>query len=252
MVGSTAWERAGGPPLSMAERLTLLRHASVVVAGDLFHRLLWIPRPPRKIDLAAWAPPDSAAARQATGFLREGASAEVVSHSLRTWYFAGIQYELAASKPPLDREALYVAAVMHDACLTPRTPPPPHEHCFTVACAREARRIAAAAGWDEARLDRMALAITSNLNGSVPLEQFGAEAHFLTAGGEVEVLAQEWKVHPENLAEILHRHPRTHMAEDLLPRVAAEAKRNPGCRFDCLNPLFPFMVRRSSFGVAGG
>ncbi len=253
-VGSRAWERAGGPPLSFSQRLNLLSGAGAVVLADLLPRLQWIlgqwgllsVRRPEKVDLAGWAPPDTQPAQVAEAYLREVATAPMVNHSLRTYYFSGILYELSGLKQPLDREALYVAALLHDVGLF-QTAPPENEHCFSVGGAREARRIAKAAGWDEARQDRVAVAITTNLNPFVSLAEFGPEAHFMNVGGLVEVIAQEWKVHPENVTDILDRYPRTGFAADSLQQVAGEMQRNPGGRFACLNPLFPMLVRLSAF-----
>jgi hypothetical protein len=170
----------------------------------------------------------------------------MVNHSLRTYYFSGIMYQLSGVKQPMDREALYVAALLHDVGLF-QVSPPPTEHCFTVGGTREAGRIAKDAGWDEARQDRIAVAITTNLNAFVPLDEFGPEAHFMRVGGLVEVIAQEWKVHPENLAQILRQYPRKGFVEDALSHVEREVKQNPGGRFACLDPLFPMLVRRFHF-----
>jgi HD domain len=248
-VGSLAWERAGGPPLSLGQKLSTLGGAAGVVcshvAGRIWSRLRPMRRPD-KVDLARWSPPDTRAAREAEQYLRAVSSEPMVHHSLRTYYFSGIVYELSRVRHAIDREALYVAALMHDVGLF-ETPRPPNEHCFTVGGAREARRIATEAGWDDARQDRMAVAITTNLNARVPIEELGVEAHFMRAGGLVEVLAQEWKVHPDNIAEILARHPRDGFAADALVHVAREAEHNPGGRFACLDPLFPMMVRRAVF-----
>ncbi|MGO9570056.1 MAG: hypothetical protein ACLP5H_21215, partial [Desulfomonilaceae bacterium] len=79
------------------------------------------------------------------------------------------------------------------------------------------------------------------------LDEFGPEAHFMRVGGLVEVIAQEWKVHPENLARILEQYPRDGFTAEALQLVQREVKQNPGGRFACLNPLFPMMVRRTSF-----
>ena len=73
----------------------------------------------------------------------------------------------------------------------------------------------------------------------------------MSAGGLVEVIAQEWRVHPANLAEILGQYPRTGFAEDALKHVGREMARNPGGRFACLNPIFPIMVRWSAFSQEG-
>lgn len=253
-VGSVEWERAGGPPLSYGQRLRVLGGAAAVVLGDLGPRLWWVlsqwgllPSPrPEKVDLTAWTPPDTRAASEAQQYLREVSSVPMVNHSLRTYYFSGILYALSGVKQSIDHEALYVAALLHDVGLF-QISPPPTEHCFTVGGAREARRIAKGAGWDDARQDRMAVAITTNLNAFVSMDEFGLEAHFMRVGGLVEVIAQEWKVHPENLAEILDQYPRDGFTAEALRLVQQEVKQNPGGRFACLNPLFPMLVRRSAF-----
>jgi hypothetical protein len=253
-VGSVEWERAGGPPLSFADKFSVLGGAAAVVLGDFGQRLWWVlsqwglvpSSRPEKADLKAWAPPDTSAAREAEQYLREVSSEPMVNHSVRTYYFSGIVYDLSGVKQSIDREALYVAALLHDVGLF-QTSPPATEHCFTVGGAREARRIAKDAGWDEARQDSVAVAITANLNAFVPISEFGLEAHFMRVGGLVEVIAQEWKVHPENLAEILGRYPRDGFTDEALRLVQREVKQNPSGRFACLNPLFPMLVKRSAF-----
>ncbi|MGO9120564.1 MAG: hypothetical protein ACLQPD_23480 [Desulfomonilaceae bacterium] len=253
-VGTVEWERAGGPPLSFGQRLSVLGGAAGVLLMDLGPRLWWLLsqwgllsiRRPAKVDLTAWAPPDSRAAREAEKYVREVSTMPMVNHSLRTYYFSGILYQLSGVKQSIDREALYVAALLHDVRLL-QMAPPATEHCFTVGGAREARRIARDAGWDEARQDSVAVAITANLNAFVPLDEFGPEAHFMRVGGLVEVIAQEWKVHPENLAEILERYPRDGFAAEAIRLVRREVKQNPHGRFACLDPLFPMLVKHSAF-----
>jgi hypothetical protein len=249
-VGSLAWEQAGGPPLTFGQRVvTLCGAAGLVVAhyaGRIGSRLR--ARPRAKIDLSEWTPPDTRAVREAEECLRDVSSVPMVGHSLRTYYFSAIAYEHSDRRHPIDREALCVAALMHDVGLF-ESPRPEGEHCFTVAGARAARRIATDAGWDGERQDRMAVAITTNLQARVPIARYGAEAHFMRAGGMIEVLAQGWKVHPDNLAEILGRFPRDGFAADALVHVRHEAEQNPGGRFACLDPLFPMMVRRATFST---
>jgi hypothetical protein len=227
----------------------LLAGAGGVIVSDLGPRLWWLlglpARRASKVDLARWAPPDTRTAREAESYLREVSTAPMVNHSLRTYFFSAILYELSGTKERVDLEALYVAAVLHDVGLFQTSPPT--EHCFTVGSAREARRIAKDAGWDESRQDRIAVAITSNLNAFVPIDRFGPEAHFIRIGGLVEVIAQEWKVHPENLMTILERYPRDGFVEDSLGHIRREIARNPGCRFAALNLIFPMMVRHLRF-----
>jgi hypothetical protein len=251
-VGSVAWERAGGPPLSIGQRVALLGGTAVIVMGDAQARLRWrlsgrsAKRTPARIDLTAWTPPDSAICRQAEERLRDTSSAVFVHHSFRAYYFSAVAYEAAGKPVPLDRETLYVATLLHDVGLFEASRPA-HERCFTIGSARDARRIMSDAGWESERQDRATMAICANLNPFVSIAEFGAEAHFFSHGGLIEVLAEEWRVHPDNLAEILARHPRTGLAVETKRLVRNEAHRNPGCRFACFGPLFSWMVGLMSF-----
>jgi hypothetical protein len=152
---------------------------------------------------------------------------------------------LSHNPGPLDREALCVAALLHDTGLFDPDPDP--QGCFTVVGAKKARQITAAAGWAAPRRDSVALAITTNLNPFVSARRYGPVAHWLREGGLIDVLAQQWAVNPDNLAEILNRHPRDGFAEDTARLVRQEARRNPGCRFACFGPIFPTAVRWSTF-----
>jgi hypothetical protein len=237
-VGSIEWERAKGPPLTIPQRLAVLAGAGRVL---LSHALLRFGRP-RKVDLSAWAPPDSAVAREAEAFMREASTPQMAGHAVRTYWFSAVMYELSPGKPPIDREVLYVAALLHDVGF--REPRPQGDGCFTIASAREARRLTAA--WDEARRDRVAAAIVTNPSPSVPLSA-GAEAHFMSTGGRVEVLGQRWKVHPDNVAEILAKAPREGFPSDGAAHLRREAQLNRGSRFACVNPLLPWLLERSRF-----
>lgn len=249
-VGSLEWEKLGGPPLSLYQRLSLLAGTAVVLAGDAGPRLRWSvrrrsarARAPRKIDLARWAPPQTPVARTVEDHLRAVASPQMVNHSFRTYYFTAIRYELSDTRDLLDREALYVAALLHDTGLFE----PDRQGCFTVAGATHARQITAAAGWPSARQDSVATAITTNLNPYVSLDRYGPVAHYMREGGLVDVLAQEWALHPDNLREVLGAYPRDGFADDTARLVRQEARRNPGCRFACFGPIFPTAVRWSKF-----
>lgn len=238
-IGSLDWERANGPRLTTPQRLAVLLGAGRTLVAHFVAR--W-GRPPR-VDLSAWAPPDSAVAREAEELMREASTPQMANHAVRTYWFAAAMYELSRVKPPIDREALYVAALLHDVGF--REPRPAGDGCFTIASARAARRITAP--WSEDRRDVVAVAIMTNPSPNVPFAT-GAEAHFMSSGGTVEVLAQRWKVHPDNLAEILAKAPREGFPRDGAAHLRREARLNRGGRFACLNPLLPFMVERSVFG----
>src|SRR4051795_6233091 len=101
-VGTVAWERAGGPPLSVPQRAALLAAAGGMVASHFAQRWRWwlgrrgvLPaRVAPRIDLSRWAPPDTRAAREAEALLREVASPQMIGHSFRLYYFSAVVHEL--------------------------------------------------------------------------------------------------------------------------------------------------------------
>ena len=159
VVGSLEWERAGGPPLTFAQKLSQLGGAAVVLASHFSQKWWWqlgLPRrAPRQLGEEVFAPPDSRTARRAEEQLRAVSSPQMVNHSLRVYAFAMLLHELDGARVSLDREALYVAALLHDVGLFDAVPAA-GEHCFTVSCARVARRVTGEDGWTEARRDRVA------------------------------------------------------------------------------------------------
>lgn len=252
-----AWEAQGGPPLSLYQKAGLLLGYGSILTANLMTRfwLLVSRRFPlegkdaaRHLDLEAWAPPDSQIARDAEEYAREFSSIAMVNHCYRTYYFAALMYEQSKTKTRMDKEALYVASILHDVGLF-QSKRPQGEHCFTVGSASVARRIAKSAGWDSARVDGVAEAIMLNLNPWVPLQKYGPEAHFMSVGGQLEVLAQYWKVPPDDSREILARYPRADFASDSSLHVKNEARQNPGSRFGCLCPLYTFFVPKLAFKV---
>jgi hypothetical protein len=246
-IGTTEWERAGGLPVSRVQQVGLRAGMAWVLAG---HGASWlgsgfVRRPPYLVDLETWAPPDSRIAREAEELLLDTASTEFVNHSYRSYYFTAVLCDVAGMRHRIDPEVLYTSVLLHDIGLF--VEPEEGEHCFTVTGARLARGLAAKAGWDAERADRLAASITANLNPSVPERVFGTEAHFFRRGGLVDVLAQGWKIHPRNLDQILTAYPRDGFAEETDRLVSAEVARNPRCRFAAFGAAFPFLVRRMHF-----
>lgn len=243
-VGSVAWEQDGGPPLSAVQRFGTLTGMGVVLAGDAAGRLASRRSSPF-VDLDDWRPPDTAAVRAAHAFATEVLSPAYAEHSRRCILFSAVAHARSGGSPAVDLEALHVAVMLHDVGLF--VPPVAGERCFTVTGAWHARRILRAEGWADDRIESVVTAITANLNPFVPARTFGPLAHVFRVGGLIDVLAQGWKVHPDNLADILDRHPRGALGVETRDLVRAEVTRNPGCRFATFGPVFPRVVARRSF-----
>ena len=246
-IGSAEWEHAGGPPVTRLQHAGLLAGMACVLLGHAgsWFSSAFVRRPAYLVDLESWAPPDSAVAREAEELLLDTSSTEFVNHSYRSYYFSAITCDIAGLSHLVDREVLYTSVLLHDVGLF--VEPLQTEHCFTVTGARLARELVAAHDWDSDRTDRVATAITANLNPFVSKAAFGPEAHVFRRGGLIDVLAQGWKVHPRNLDQVLSAYPRDGFAVETERRVKAEVTRNPRCRFAAYGPAFPLLVRSMRF-----
>ena len=243
-VGSLEWEHAGGPPLSLAQQIGVLAGMGVVLASDTIGRTIRSHQPPL-VDLNPWAPPDTAAVAAAYDLASSVLSPAYLEHSRRCVLFSAVAHAQLRHREPVDLEALHVAVMLHDVGLF--LPAQPDEQCFTVTGARQARRLLESAGWGSRRIDSVVTAITANLNPFVSSRAYGSLAHVFRVGGLIDVLAQGWKVHPDNLAEILTHHPRGDLGPETHALVKDEVARHPRCRFATFGPVFPGLVARREF-----
>ncbi len=242
-VGSLAWEQAGGPPLTLGQRIGTLAGMGAVLVADTAGRVVGRRAP--LVDLDAWAAPDTGAVRAAYDLATTTLSPAYLEHSLRCVLFSAVAHARMRRAAPVDLEALHVAVMLHDVGLF--VPAQSDEHCFTVTGARHARRVLESADWPSDRIDTVVTAITANLNPFVSASTYGSLAHLFRVGGLIDVLAQGWKVHPDNLAHILARHPRGELGHETRNLVRTEVARHPGCRFATFGPIFPMVVERRSF-----
>lgn len=254
-VGTLAWAEATGGRLRWRDRLALLRQAVGfqlrVIPRQIRWKLGFQAALPEGFDVAAVEPPDSAAARDAVERCREVSSESLANHCLRTWLF-GRAFG-AVAKMDVDDEALFVAAMLHDLGLTSRwsgegsADAPP---CFTVRGSRGVAELAARQGWDDARRDTVAEAITLHLNPRVDAGEHGAVAHLLNAGAALDVAGiRAWDVHRDLLAGVVARFPRLGMKAKIWETWSAESQRHPACRAAFLNRWASFRrrIRKAPF-----
>ena len=248
VVGTVAWAAAGGPPLTLRQRLGQLSLALGAYLGDVPGEVrwelaalgLWSPAPVTAVGVLAL--PDTRAVEAAIRELERLAEGEteIVGHSFRTFHFADVLHRLSG-EPPLDRELLAVAMLLHDAGMFPRavTEEPANE--FTVRGARIARRVAAEAGWAPDRIEHLMQVVTINANGAVP-RRWGPEAYFGRLAPIVDAAGQVWKVHSDDARRIFALHPLGALDMAIMSAVRAEVRRQPGGRFGVFAPIFPLLV----------
>ena len=176
-------------------------------------------------------------------------SPQMALHSLRTYYFSAIlrRAEVTPKTPSTVRLSTSLrSCTMWGLFEDPR---PFAEHCFSVGSAREARRIAKQGGWDDSRLDRMAVADHHESQCTRAYRALWARSPFYARRRLGRSHCEEWEAPSDNLAESLARYPRTGFAEDALALDSRESILNPRGRFACMGPIFPVIVRRASFSL---
>jgi len=248
MVGTAAWAAAGGPPLTRRQRLAQLRLALGSYLGELPSEIRWelaalgLLSPTPVAEVGVMPLPETRAVEGAVHELARLAEGEkeIVGHSFRTFHFADVLHR-QSGEPPLDRELLAVAMLLHDVGMFPRAIAEEPANEFTVRGARIARRVASEAGWAPGRIQHLVQVVTINANGAVP-RRWGPEAYFGRLAPIVDAGGQVWKVHPSDARRIFGAHPLGTLSTAIVSAVRAEVKRQPGGRFGVFAPMFPLLL----------
>lgn len=211
------------PPLP----LLAWRFARAEVAGLLrrLDRALGRGRP-GDIDLASLEVPDTALARRATELAREAEPLYMFNHSIRTFLFGLAIGEHLGIRA--DREAVYVASVLHDLALAPEHQGP---DSFELEGARLAHAFAMDAGLEPARAALIHEAIA--LHTSVGLADRGApEVALVHYGAGMDVIGfRQEDVSEATRDDIVEAWPRQGMKEAFIGRLRQEVALKPACHF---------------------
>jgi HD domain-containing protein len=180
-------------------------------------------------DPSELAPPDSAAARDAIEACGELAPA-VVEHSYRCHLYA--RALAIVEGVACDEEAVFVAAMLHDYGM--KGIDSLHDRCFTLPGADEALAVGERAGWEAARREAAAEAITFHLNPAVPITE-GSVQHLVHDGIVLDVVGlRAPELDADGIRRVRDRHPRLEFNRVGGGMLRDHGRRVSGCRAGAL------------------
>lgn len=175
--------------------------------------------------------PDTALAREITGFIREAEDDLLFDHSRRVFLFGALQGRRRGLQP--DPELLYAGAMFHDLGLT--EPYRTSMLRFEVDGANAARDFLLDHGVDEADARKVWLSIALHTTPNVP-EFLEPEIALVTAGVETDVLGIDRDALPtETLDAVTAAHPRPDFKRRILHAFTDGNKHRPRSTFGNVN-----------------
>jgi hypothetical protein len=175
--------------------------------------------------LADLRTPDTPAARAALEVAERYCSPALLAHSVRSWAFA-LAFAEVEGLTRLDEELLYVTALVHDLGLVPvfdavRVP-------FETAGGEVGWVLAAGAGWDPRRRQRVVDVVEAHMRPSVDAAE-EPEGHLLEIATALDISGARPDALPAAfLREVLAAHPRGALAAEFGCCLAEQASRKPG------------------------
>jgi hypothetical protein len=243
MLGTLEWSAVTGGRLRLRDRLALARdglHARLAARRR---------RGPRIGDaelreLARRPLPAGALVEVADRACRSTSPPWLIEHCLRTFVWGDL---LAVSDGAgVDRDALLLAALLHDLGLTAAHVPDAGA-CFAIHGARQAATILRDAGAGADLASRVGDAIALHLNPRVD-RRHGELARYLQAGAAADVIGLRLGELAACRDQVVAAHPRHGATRELAAALGAQATRSPDtrCAWMC-GQGFIAMIERAPF-----
>lgn len=242
--GSEAWGARRGGRLTADEQAGLFLGLLGRRVSARFARRRGVAAPLADIDISL---PDSGLTRAALVHCVAECPPAIVNHSLRCFAWGTLLGERDNRR--FDREALAVAALLHDVELG-RTARRARFGCTCFACAgaEGARVFLTGRAASASMVDLVCDAIALHLNPHVPIEA-GAEAHLLNAAAGLDVVGAGLSgLHPDDRGRVLARHPKSGFKTLMIEAMGREHARAPQTRAGLLVRLgFRTLIARAPF-----
>lgn len=179
---------------------------------------------PAHLTLASFAQPDTAAARAALSLATQYHSPTMLNHVLRSWLWAEA-FAIIEGRTDIDRELLYVAAVLHDIGLVPE-----FDNVFRSyeeSGGHVAVALTRGAGWDQRRGQR-ALEVIVRHNWPAVDPDLDLEGYLLEIATGLDISGARPDALPATfIREVLDAHPRLDLAQEFGTGVVDQASRKP-------------------------
>lgn len=241
-LGSVEWLERSGGRLTFADRLALVGGALLMV-GQGFGLARRARREDAwRVPLANLEPTETAMVHAAREHLTRHCAPSMVNHSMRTafWTMAVLFQQGALDSKNL--ETAWVAALLHDVGLER----PAEKGDFTSGGIQVLKSLAHQHRWGEEQTHLAAEAIATNLSTRVDPSRLGIVAWAMNVGGlgELGFPLHRRQLHPDRVAELEKRFPRTGFYDAAMHLIGEEARRLPDGRFAFLGRFFPLIMRR--------
>lgn len=233
-VGSWAWATATGGRLRWPDRAQLLGQFALSIPslpGEVLGRCGLAGQPPPLDGLVER--PVTAIAAEAEAICRAagGVRPWLYPHSWRTFQFGLLFAQRSRLWRTVDAEVLWVAAMLHDLALgEPDGEIDPLRPCFAVRGAFRADELAQKHGWESARRERLAAAVSLHINVRVPPQQH-VEGHLVNLGSGLDVAGIRYRqIDQTRLREVLAAAPFGDFDGVIAAVWRSDADRSKGCR----------------------
>jgi hypothetical protein len=243
MLGTLEWAAATGGRLRLRDRLRLVRDGMRARLAVRRHRVPSIGAAELR-ELARRPLPAGPLLAVAERACRDASEPWLVGHCLRTFVWGDLLAVVDGAV--VDRDALLLAALLHDLGLTAAYGPAPGE-CFAVVGAARAAAVLREAGAGADLADRVGAAICLHLN-PVIADEHGAVARYLQAGAAADVIGARQRELAACRDDVLAAHPRQGATRALAGVIRAQGERSPDTRSGWLcGNGFVRMIERAPF-----
>jgi hypothetical protein len=240
MLGSMEWLERSGGRLTFADRLSMIAGALLTI-GEGFGLARRARDNDRwRIPLANMEPIETEMVHASRDYLAKHCDPCMVNHCMRTgfWTLAVLFHRDQLTSRNV--ETAWVAALLHDVGLEH----PAEKGDFTSGGVAVLKKLAHEHRWSEEQTHQAAEAIATNMSTRVDPARAGVIAWAMNVGGlgELGFGRHRRQLHPDRVAELEDRYPRTGFRETAMKLIGEEARRLPDGRIAFLRPLFPLLM----------